>query len=121
MKLELKHVSGYCQFGLKGKFFSRVDIVTEIDYQYNLISSLNYGSYHISDFKPILKSLSYLTKEELKSQGFWHHIDYLTNEKQNPLEAPFNMVQYLLSKHYDIYGLIEKGLAIDKDTIKLKK
>jgi len=64
------------------------------------------------EIKPILIPLSDLTKEELREQGFSSHIDYLTHEKQNPLKAPFEMVQYLFTNHFDIYGLIDKGLAI---------
>lgn len=33
-------------------------------------------------YKPILRPLSDLTAKELEEQGFWHHIDYLTKEKQ---------------------------------------
>lgn len=66
---------------------------------------------------PILRPLSDLTKEELIEQGFSSHIDYLTQQKQDHLKAPFFMVQYLLSKHFDIFGLIENGLAIDINTI----
>lgn len=69
------------------------------------------------DFKPILRPLSDLTKEELKNQGFETHIDYLTHEKGNPIFAPYQMVKYLFSQHFDVFGLIDQDLAIDINKI----
>jgi len=69
------------------------------------------------DFKPILRPLSDLTKEELKNQGFETHIDYLTHEKGNPIFAPYQMVEYLFSQHFDIFNLIDQDLAIDINKI----
>jgi len=96
----------------------------------------------IENIIPILKPLSSLTKEELQNQGFWHHIDWLTDGLQEGLkkegnvalqkyigDAPFEMVQYLISNHYDILGLIDLGIAksyylveseIDLNTLKTK-
>lgn len=68
-----------------------------------------------NEFKPILNPISDLTRPELENAGFRYYIDYLTYENQGvewTLKAPYDMIVYLLSQHYDIYGLIEKGLAI---------
>ena len=85
-------------------------------------SKNTYAYADIMDFKPYLKPLSDLTRKELELEGFDSHIDYLTYENKGSewtLKAPFNMVQYLLSKHFDIHGLIDNGLAIDINTIEL--
>ena len=66
----------------------------------------------IDSVAPILIPITELNKEELKQQGFDTHIDLLTHEAQPPLEAPFKMVSYLISKYYDVFGLIESGQAI---------
>lgn len=62
-KLELKHVIPYVDKALYGLFFGEKDIVTEIDVEHNIISSLNHGNVLIKDFKPGLRPLSDLTKE----------------------------------------------------------
>ncbi len=69
------------------------------------------------DMKLILHPLSDLTKEQLREQGFFSHIDYLTHEKQNPMKAPYEMIEYLFSQHFDVFGLIDKGLAVDINTL----
>jgi len=68
--------------------------------------------FNYENVKPILYPLSMLTKKELIKQGFSSHIDYLTHEKQDPLKAPFEMVQYLFSKRYDVLNLISQNKAI---------
>lgn len=144
-KIELKHIAPYLPYGLKGKimngryyYASNTGLVKALQYKCILsdhivrveewnpdeTEMLNEDVYvHRDRFKPILRPLSYLTKEELRSAGFDSHIDYLTHEHQaNPekfqvKKAPYEMVQYLISKHYDIVGLIESGLAIDVNTL----
>lgn len=69
--------------------------------------------YGTDRFKMILKPMSDLTKEELTKYGFTNHIDYLTHEKQDPMKAPYEMTEYLFKNHYDVFGLIEKCLAIN--------
>jgi len=66
--------------------------------------------------KPILRPLSDMTEEEQSEVNFrdinaaWAY----TNEEV----WSFEQVRYLLSKHFDLFGLIESGLAIDSTTIK---
>jgi hypothetical protein len=77
-------------------------------------------------FTPFLRKLSDMTDEELKN---------LRSERGNLKgveRADMNYiirlntwspedVHYLLSLHFDIFGLIESGLAIDSKTLKEKK
>lgn len=93
---------------LFGKTFERV--LMPLDLHYFFGSPKRYE--HI---KPVLLPLSMLTRDELKLQEFESHIDYLTHENKGvewTLKAPYNMVEYLISKKYDVFGLIEKGEAI---------
>ena len=62
MKLELKHLAPYCVYGLKGKLFSNIDVVTGLDFENNIIETLNSDNCLIEDFKPILRPLSDLGK-----------------------------------------------------------
>jgi len=142
MKLELKHISPYLPYGLKCQTFwinednsieeegiseivgIKIDCDNSTENPIKVVRKtrpnskyLTYYAYNYNECKPILRPLSDLTKDELREQGFWHHIDYLTHEKQNPIKAPYKMVEYLFSKHFDVFGLIESGLAIDINTI----
>jgi hypothetical protein len=74
---------------------------------------------YCENMKLILKSMSSLTRKELEEQGFNSHIDYLTteqfcNQKEKfPIfKAPYDMIQYLISEHYDVFDLIPKKLAV---------
>lgn len=127
MELELKHILPYLDSGIKaidlqaGPGDNIFEITGFSNTKGNIEIFDQYGNFDIkiSDIKLILIPLSCLTKEELRQQGFWHHIDYLTHENKGvewTLNAPFNMVQYLLSQHYDIYGGIGTW-AIDKNTL----
>lgn len=83
------------------------------------------GSLSISDVKQILRPLSDLTKEQLQKAGFSDHLDWMTKEREHWIylygletflnKTPHGMIQYLISKHYDIEDLIGKGLAVNKN------
>lgn len=75
------------------------------------------GHFHDCDeVKPILRKLESMTEEEKKK----HH-DY-AKVKSNGMkfrfanESAFRMT-WLLSKHFDLFGWIESGLAIDRETL----
>lgn len=126
MKLELKHLAFYHPFA--------VDYI-ENKRRYTLIN-LNY--FHESRFsfsgKLILHPLSDLTKEiivnEIKSTylvQLWNRTrlkdmcDYyeLVEEfKENIIDfAPYSAIQMLLQWHFDIFGLIDAGLAVDINSL----
>lgn len=91
--------------------------------------------------KPILRPLSNITKEievngekfvpiknifgsSLSMQGFNHYVNSFNNgfeltmtKGNKTFYADFIQYQKLLEWHFDIYGLIENGLAIDINTI----
>jgi len=141
-KLELKHLAGYLPYGLKGineMHGFKTDIKC-IQTDGDIVHS--FGKSPIRFIKPILRPLSYLNKEievneekfvpidrlfgsAYRIQGFKHYLNIfnggfeLTMTKENrTIYADFNMYQKLFEWHFDIYGLIEKGLAIDINTIK---
>lgn len=57
--------------------------------------------------KPILRPLSDMTDEEREQA----EIVYKGN---GVLESHFESMRFLLSKHFDLFGLIDAGLALDK-------
>lgn len=64
---------------------------------------------HLSDehIKPILRPLSDMNKEE---KARWRLM-------VNSYQSYASTVKYFLDKHFDLFGLIESGLAIDATTI----
>lgn len=136
MKLELKHLTPYLLHNL----MLMIDgVVCEIEgfdlYQIDTIIAERVN-YNISAVKPILRPLSDLTKEiEVNGEKFVPalrtqlHIQNqnfpLTHQNRILLEnriitntISYSDMQYLISLHFDIYGLIEQGLAIDINDLK---
>ena len=85
-------------------------------------SSLNY------DIKIICRKLSDLTNSDTKSIGFKVRLDVanasnngdwilLLNGGFNLKTSPFYVIEILVKNHFDIVGLIEKGEAIDVNTL----
>lgn len=121
MKLELKHLAGYLPYGLYLMIYDVVCEIEGVDLHRKDTIIAERVNYKLSEIKPILHPLSEIKRGELEKEGFSSHIDYLTHENKGSewtLKAPFNMVQYLLSQHYDVYGLIPAGLAINFNTLK---
>lgn len=128
MKLNLKHLAAYLPYNLQMIFEKSRRIIT-------MQACFDNGSLHIIDcnegneymlskwkFKPILRSLSDLTKEINHNGETFVPIEKLkwedTKGKFNASEPlSYLDAQSLLSWHFDIYGLINAGLAIDINTI----
>ncbi|GEM_PF-1249808 len=136
MKLELKHLA-YLPYEVK--FISTMDDsddiirnnkiwtldgVNKLFGSYCLLTKENSDAYDINTCKLILKPLSDLTKADLINAGFDYQIDWLTHERESHVKyygslerfinkTDFGHIQFLISNHYDIYGLIKEGLAIN--------
>ena len=87
----------------------------------------------IKNIKPILRPLSDLTSEFISNCGVnggfeelhtWGS-NYSKGEKQDIITtkgisyASYDDFQILFSMHFDVFGLIEKGLAIDINTVEI--
>ncbi|WP_286883392.1 MULTISPECIES: hypothetical protein [Sphingobacterium] len=139
-KLKLEHLAPYLPYGL-----NVISKVTEYTYKVLGLSNdelmiaenaMFSGWYAINNFKPILRPLSDLTKEIQHNEEMFvpkSRIDqytqiggdgklYLlvdgTHWSCNPLSWDYSTVLKLISWHFDVFGLIEKGLAIDYNTVK---
>lgn len=68
------------------------------------------------DIKPILRPLSDMTEEEgIDAEKEWNNGRRLGESISQALNiANAFRIKHLLSKHFDLFGLIESGLAIDK-------
>lgn len=137
MKLELKHLAPYLPYGLKIARLSIDGDFKGIEYSFratNLVEVLRYDN-----LKPILRPLSDLFKlidwdnnnepymigykygvKKAKEDGvdFYadeHYADYAESPKCYIDITSFNW--WLFEHHFDVFGLIEQGLAIDKNTL----
>ena len=132
MELEIKHLVGYLPYGLKVLYRQKtVEIVT--------LKNTNRCQFYNCDdemqgvglefIMPILRPLSdikeyfepiFETDKEVN--------EYLSYEATSPFSVeeilnykfeylPYGTCQVLLKHHFDLFGLIEKGLAIDVNSV----
>lgn len=126
-KLELKHLAPYLpyevwgyfpkekyQFKIKGIGYSQI-----VDNE--LIITDTYDEFRFEDVKPILRPLSDLKKREFAlyiPSKCDFDLDFDTEDLTG-----FNFIElldemnFLFEHHFDVFGLIEKGLAIDINTL----
>jgi len=127
-KLELKHLAPYLPYGLKvGKHFENEFFSEEMD-----VSTMM-SLFNDTRKKPILRPLIDLTvcgnsenifkdlsdKAYLKGMSDENWDDFCSQirmEKGYDL-IPHWIYQDLIKNHFDVFGLIEKGLAIDINTL----
>jgi hypothetical protein len=103
------------------------DLYFEFEEKLGKEMSMNYN-----EFKPVLMPLIYLTKEieidgekfipieKLKLEYDWS--DYISiydfaTEQSLGMEDIYFVVDKLYEWHFDVFGLIEKGLAVDMKSI----
>ena len=111
MKLELKHLAAYLPYGLKAldKYPDGKPLIRDINV--NNIMAFVDGDIRS---KPILRPLSDYTEDYA---NFWNYS--FRDFKWAIINKEVSVLCWhdLLSKHYDVFGLIEKGLAVDINTI----
>jgi len=128
MKLELKHLATYLPYGINilskiengiDKYpFEPCEIVSvdmlsksiTVRHMVGYNEDVEYITYkNISDIKLILIPLSELTKESAINYGYSdeHHLERSILSGHVPCKIWIE----LISEHYDVFGLIEKGLA----------
>ena len=131
MKLELKHLAPYLPYNLQistddvGENW--VETVIGLNHEAIETSVGNYWDYTV---KPIFRPLSDFTKEiEHKGEKFIpiDNLNFKSTEDSFKILPEYNQwlyrfikyadVQLLLEWHFDVYGLIDAGLAIDINTL----
>lgn len=133
MKLTIEHLAPYLPYGLKVSKIHTLNTGNGIGSIDHIIDSVNKG---MLQYRPILRPLSDITKEfEVGDEIFvpFHAIKYLhpntpnwniywrdwVIEKSHPLvdtHIEYCIMQLLFKYHFDVFGLIDKGLAIDINT-----
>lgn len=132
MKLELKHLAPYLPYEL-GLYDVSDETTNKLTVKSNLLKEypLDIVLDHIYLVKPILRPLKDLTNElidQLKEthpncpnffglfqppHGWEYHKKNISNSF-----VEYAIFNKLCEWHFDVFGLIEKGLAIDKNTLK---
>jgi hypothetical protein len=125
MKLELKHLAPYLPYGLKYKTKTQgmeLPNVMELDaetlYDWDIAKRDYDEGYMI--IKPILRPLSDLTEYNarfLSSDTYLNLCEEGSGEGLNYFYLKYNETTELFKRHYDVFGLIEKILAIDINTL----
>jgi len=136
MKLELKHIAPYLPYRLNIiTGIVRVNLTAVALDSTHVFTTTSLGSRErqmkqINEIKPILRPLSDLTKE-IEHNGLkfvpsiilkecYGHSVQIAESKYliTPIQLEsYTLVSQLFEWHFDIFGLIEKGLAIDFNTI----
>lgn len=114
MELELKYLAPYLPYGLKIYQEDLREHVNTFSWELNIETNLK----QVLEFqnKPILRPLSDLTEEYVSRKTI---DDYNFCSSRDITKClSYHSLSYLLSLHFDVFGLIEKGLAIDINTLK---
>jgi hypothetical protein len=136
MELELKHLAAYLPYGLKGLKISKGNFKTDpnieeiIDLTISDIGAFLKKRYHVISCKPILRPLSKFEYEDLikvkehlglgkwcdaYDQYFDVWFDDVANVDKLILQCPYEITQFFLEWHFDIFGLIDAGLAVEME------
>jgi hypothetical protein len=128
MELELKHIAPYLPYGLKilrpdNKAVLELVGVVGGSMVFHEEAGDAFGSIGKHN-KPLLRPLSQLTTlikhngdefvpmEEIDN---YHNFSILRTDdlKTDPLRYPYTVVEALISWHFDVFGLIEAGWAVE--------
>lgn len=136
-KLELRYLAGYLPFGLKSVLYTHLNngaLISNVTL-YNVENFID----KTTESKIILRPLSDLTKQIEHNWERFVPMDIICpkNEYQNDFERNvaigslqlqgvigfsctyFSVVQKLFEWHFDVFGLIDSGLAINLNTVKV--
>jgi len=111
MELQLKHLAPYLPYELKCQDFKSNITIT-------LTPKDLSGFYFYESCKPILRPLSdWLDNPKHKAVNEIHNVKGYFNTV-GFYELPYYIISLMFEEHIDVFGLIEKGLAIDINTLK---
>ena len=133
MKLELKHLAPYLPYGLKTKFqlYGVIGLITpQKDEVRNKELTTDSITFVLKYCKPILRPLSDLDSgnieglfysewliEKYHTIGIENQINRIEDDIRWINHCDYILIQHLFEWHFDVFGLIEKELAIDINKI----
>ena len=109
-ELLLRDLCARLPYGVKGVEANTLCSLNTVTRFKSIVKNIEYKIEHLG-FKPYLFPLSSMTEE----QSMEFALLQVNTHKDGFLYVCdcANMMKWLLKNHFDIYGLIEKGLAID--------
>ena len=128
MKLELKHIAPYLPYELTFLFNGEIYPLDGLDVNMDAFNA-DFGEVPIDFIKPILRPISGLNAflNEIRKNTIiesWEDdwLDHISDfsfkiQEANILACPYTLIEILFLNHFDVFGLIEKGIAIDINTI----
>ncbi len=111
MELQIQHLAPYLPYKLYFRMTDGIKLPMNGLKENVIFVKDGYSTtIHYKGARPLLKSLKILDSDDIIRLGLFVEADkqYLINF---PLNCCYEDFQYLLSKHYDVFGLIEAGLA----------
>lgn len=125
MKLKLKHIAPYLPYNLMCQTKDRGNVVvSELNAAYsdNSYTFMNIveSEKGFDEIKPILRPLSDLTNNEFDESVIGNQIvgsyktkGILKTYYHKSVLENYEIMKWLFENHFDVFGLIEKGLAIN--------
>ena len=117
-KLLLKDLCSRLPYKVKCKYSGEIPMIGEVTNNIGVLSNIhvdkdcpfeiNGGIYGFADVKPYLRPMSSMTDEEKKE----YSKTLLIIDGHYPFYT-IDTFDYLLSRHFDVHGLISKGLALE--------
>jgi hypothetical protein len=126
-KLELKHIAPYLPYRLKctnskesylqtGE--DRTGILETLgvnDEECVIMGEDGYFLTSCDDIVPILRPIEDLYIPETDCGiKIVHYFNFKTSVKLDCINFPYHVIEQLFQNHFDVFGLIDKGLAISK-------
>jgi hypothetical protein len=119
-ELLLKDISGRLPYGVKIRlgdydyqvcgYNSEKEMPLKIWYYYDSNQTLKlYVGVYLTDYHPYLRPMSSMTEEEKKE---FYKVVYDSMNIDN-ISPSVYVGEWQYSKHFDVHGLIEKGLALE--------
>ena len=138
MELQLKHIAPYLPYKLgiadvderhnDAEFYAVMKLESDHGLCNSIKDVLKEKTLWGSRIKPILRPLSELNTDEIFSDSAFcseiiiQDLESIWMSYDSPCMADFvNGYHQLLENNFDVFGLIEKGLAIDINTLKNEK
>lgn len=119
MKLELKHIAPYLPYNVYVGDGRTPFKLTEHNFT-NVFKYLTTIYLHpLSDLKKEIrhKDVDFIPVEFLIKEGFNVSDKWIESGFIDIIRSDYEFIQLLLEWHFDIYGLIENGLAVDINTL----
>lgn len=124
--LELKHIAPYLPYGLK--FATHSGKLTTMTYSFNGMHITKKSGHpmhadhvftvsqncFLRNYKPLLIPLSEFNESKADEEIFETRKYYTSVMLNEPCDFPYWQFEILLKHHFDVFGLIDKCLALPK-------